>query len=390
MLSLSAEKSKQYKEFVFRRVINISLVILFFLISSNRLFPIPIDKVTLPFFIAAVLLVAGGTFSLLKTEFLSLIIFMISCMLSIAANITSFSPIIVFPALGLLFGFVVSKNVRTLLLLYQSLLIHIILGIVLWVASYTQGMNDYVSSMGAKGLPFLHEAKGFTATVQTFGTLCISWLLLYELKKKETGIGRWDKFFYNIVTIAILITFNRATYLAYFAYLFFTHKKLLIFYCLLLSVFVIYFIDSIMLLFLNVTSLDARSDLLEGFEKSYLDSHSILIWLFGRGNNSIPANILQNVTIYYRSDIENGHAMLLHTYGLFGYVLYITGSLYFTISTFLKRRDYFFTCFCILYLVLLPYITQEYMSTTLYIFLCVIFFRGKQLKSRYSIKDSLN
>lgn len=384
MLLLSADKSRQYKELVFKKLVNISLVILFFLISANRLFPIPIDKITLPLFISAVLLITGSTFSLLKTEFFSLIIFMIVCFLSIAANIVSFSPIIVFPALGLVFSFTVSKSERILLLLYQSLIIHIVLGIILWISSYTQGINDYVSSMGAKGLPFLHEAKGFTATVQTFGTLCISWLLLYQIKKQEKSTNAWDKLFYNIVSFAILITFNRATYLAYFVYLFFTHRKLLIFYCILLSVFVIYFIDSILLLFFNVTSLDARSDLLEGFEKSYVQSNSILIWLFGRGNNSVPANILQNVTFYYRSDIENGHAMLLHTYGLLGYIIYIIGCLYFIITTFLKRRDYFFACFSTLYLIFLPYITQEYMSTTLYIFLCVIFFRGKQLKTQYS------
>jgi len=111
--------------------------------------------------------------------------------------------------------------------------------------------------------------------------------------------------------------------------------------------------------------------LLEGFKISYVRSNSWIVYLFGKGNNQISDAIAKRVKWTTRTDIENGYAMLLHTYGIVGLLTYITLCLSF-IFMFLKRKRIKEACFLFFYFFVTQYITQEFVSATFYMFLAVM------------------
>jgi len=158
---------------------------------------------------------------------------------------------IFFPAIGFCFSVIISKN-KSLLLhaLYYALLIHIILGIILVILAFL-GIADFYVSTGVKGFAFLYSAHGLTATVQTYGTLCITWLLLYILRKKIGINTSIDRIFFLINIVAVILTFNRSTYLFWMLILFFEFPAFFWSIAVVLTALLIYFWNVIMLFILS-------------------------------------------------------------------------------------------------------------------------------------------
>jgi hypothetical protein len=350
-------------------ITNLLLIIVFFFCTVNSLTSVPIDKLLLcfcPFLIASI----NPEKSLFTPrEFFVIIVITVVAVLSSILNLVIF-PMIFFPVIGLCFAFIVSKN-KFLLIhsLYYALIIHIILGIILVILAFL-GVGNFFVSTDVKGFD-LYSAHGLTATVQTFGTLCIAWLMLYLLRKKIGINHKADHLFFIINTIGIILTFNRSTYLFWLCILFLEFPILFWSMAIIMIAVIIKFWNVISLFVFSSASIDARSQLLEGFRISYLRSNSIKVYLFGRGNNQISESIAKTVKWTTRTDLENGYAMLLHTYGIVGLLCYLVLAFYFIIM-FLKRRRIKEAAFLFFYFFLTQYITQEFVSVTFYIFLAVM------------------
>ncbi|HEY6976142.1 MAG TPA: hypothetical protein VH396_07620 [Chitinophagaceae bacterium] len=262
-------------------------------------------------------------------------------------------------------------------------MINIIFGLIFDVLALA-GLTDQHVSPVVKGFTFLYSPRGFTATVQTYGTLCITWLLLYQLRK-ELGMTNYiDKVFFIINTIAILASFNRSTLIFWMVILFFKHRKLFFAIIFFLCILMIKLWNEIITFTTSASSLIARSQLLQGFNLSFIESHSILVYLFGRGSNQYPPEIVKRVRWFNRSDIENGYAMLLHSYGSIGLLVYITLCFSF-IFQFIKIRRWAEAVILFYFFFLTQYFTQEFVSVTFDLFLAVMFLTyniySRQLKS---------
>jgi hypothetical protein len=246
-----------------------------------------------------------------------------------------------------------------------------VLGIFFLILAFSGTPNHFVYSLVGKGFGIYSE-RGFTATVQTFGTLCLTWLLIYFLRR-DLGMNSFiDKIFFGINCLAILGTLNRNSFLFWMIIIFFKEKKLFVTVLVCLGLFLIKFWEQITSFLLVTSSIKARFELLQGFDISFMQSHSLKVYLFGRGTNELTPEVLAQVKWRDITTIENGYAMLLHTFGFVGLALYVSASLY-LIFMFIKIRKWAEACILMYFFFITPYFTQEFVSITFYFFLSVIF-----------------
>jgi hypothetical protein len=353
-------------------IINVFLIIVLLFCTINTLTSVPIDKFLMCLCSFIIALINPDKILFSSRELLVVMLFTGTAVLSSVMNLIIF-PMIFFPITGLCFAIILSRYKTTVLVsLYYALFIHIIIGIILLILAIL-GFTNFDVSTGAKGFASLYATHGFTSTVQTYGTLCISWLMLYILRKKmglNTGI---DKFFFLIANLAILLTFNRSTYLFWLIVLFFEFHFLFWSIAVLVGAILIRFWNIITSFILSTSSIVSRFQLLEGFKISYLQSHSIKVYLFGRGTNQISEDIAKRVKWTTRTDLENGYTMLLHSYGIIGLSIYIAVCFYF-IFMFLKIKRFKEAFFLFFYFFITQYITQEFVATTFYMFLAIMLF----------------
>jgi len=357
------------------------LVLAVFFCTTNKLVGFPLDKLFF-FLILGTIAVSRPRDSMFTSgEFLMIMSLFTLAALSTAVNLT-FSPMIFFPTLGVAFALLVRRHPRMLIsALYYALALHMIFAIIFVVMAFAGVETNFVWSLREKGLPFVFAARGFTPTVQTFGTLCILWLIIYLLRRQFYPQTFMDKCLFLINTLAILITLNRSTYVFWMIIVFFRVRKLFWLIIIFLIGFVIRFWEAIIGFLGNKGSLEARSELLEGFNLSFWGSNSILVYIFGKGTNQLPPDILAKVKWDYRTDIENGYAMLLHTYGFLGLIFYISLSVFF-IFQFVKMKKWAEVAILFYFFFVSPYFTQEFVSTSFYLFLSVMilihdFYAGK-------------
>ncbi|WP_143075861.1 hypothetical protein [Parafilimonas terrae] len=303
-------------------------------------------------------------------EFLVIILFTIIAVTSSVANLC-FYYIIFFPIIGLSFSIILSQYKNMVLFsLYYALFLHIVIGIVILVLAF-MGFTKLNVSEGAKGIASLYSTHGFTSTVQTYGTLCITWLLLYLLRKKLGLNTIIDRLFFFITTLAILLTFNRSTYLFWVILLFFEFPRMFWSIAILMGAILVKFWTNITSFILSSSTIEARFQLLQGFNISYMQSGSLKVYLFGRGTNQISQEVANKVKWSTRLDLENGYTMLLHSYGLIGLCAYLFVCFYF-IFLFLKINRFKEAFFLFFYFFVTQYITQEFVATTFYMFLAVM------------------
>lgn len=347
------------------------MVVLLFFCTTNVLFGFALDKIMMFLVSAGILLLNPENKIFTSKElFLILSIFVIpfiSCIVNVV-----FFPMIFFPVIGIVFSITSSRYAHMVLnAMYYAILIHMLLGLYFVILAFAGFPNPYVYSLGGKGFHFLYSERGFTATVQTFGTICLTWLLIYFLRR-ELGLNTAiDKMFFIINCIAILASLNRSTYLFWMIIIFLKERKLFIAIIALLGVFLIKFWSQIISFITVASSITARSELLQGFKLSFLQSYSMKVYLFGKGTNELPKEIVAKVKWNARSDIENGYAMLLHTYGSLGLFFYIITGIY-LLSRFVRLRKWSETFILFYFLYVTPYFTQEFVSVTFYLFLAVI------------------
>jgi hypothetical protein len=299
----------------------------------------------------------------------SLLIVVVAMLFTFFANSLSLSLLLIFPLVGLLFTILLVGRAENEQSLYNGLWWHILIGLLLVIYSYINPdtfLDDYVHYMFDKGMPFLHASMGFTPTVQTFGTLCLAWLLLYVHKRSRETITKADRFMFVIAIIGAFVTFNRNTFVLFILLTFFHFKKF--FYVFLLTVVtgVIYYFEVIESLVLNVSTLNSRIDGLEGFQNSYIKSNSWIVYLFGRGDNNV-----WDTRYTDNSLIENGIASLLHSFGIVGFVVYgIIGGI--LVCLLLANRKWFLSVFLFYVLFIQQVFTTELFNGTFYIMVAAI------------------
>lgn len=290
-------------------------------------------------------------------------------LISYVLNLPMSSLIIFFPIIGLAFVILLGEEEGFLDLIYWALFIHIALGILFVVSSYVVGMNPFVHPMYDKGLPFLHAAKGFTTTVQTYGTLIIAWFLIYYWKKDESKATVVDLFAYGVVLLGLVLTFNRNSLLIYYIILFFKHKRIFWLSVIAGMGLFIYFFEFINKLIFNLTTLTSRSDLLQAFRIAFFEQTDWLGYLIGHGNNIVDESIAKG-TYYSTGYIENGTSVLLYTYGFVGYFFYLVSVFAFSVMFWMKGKVFYAAMLFYIFIVAQQF-THEFYSSTIYILLAV-------------------
>ena len=326
---------------------------------------IPIDKVLILAFIGFILFISFFQIQIHLLQLTILFYWLFLAVFSSLYNFT-FNPMIFFPVVGLFFVFVIAK-VDWIENFHKVLFFYIFLSFCFGIMAYVVGPNMTVTSLSSKGIPFLLPFKGFTTTVQTFGTICLLWIIInFEIGKKKFGIN------FFIVLMSLILTFNRSSYLFLFFVLAVYNRKFLWVSAGFFLVVLILFFEQITYFFFNLSSLQSREELLQGFYLSYWNDNTFVGYLLGKANNYYAPEIVSQVKWDHRSDIENGYAFLLHTYGFLGLFGYVLCSLLLLIYSLFLKHSYRLTIVLILYLFMTQYFTQEFVTNIFYLFIAAV------------------
>lgn len=346
------------------------LIFLVFLVSSSKLISLPLDKIALLGLLA--LLLFHQVFQ--KRNISSQLLISISGLtayffLPYLLNLPDSSLIIFFPVLGLFFAGLTTRELGFLDIIYWGIFLHVVLGIFFVFSSYFFGMNSYIHPMYDKGLPFLHAAKGFTTTVQSYGTLLISWFLIYYWKKENGQSSKLDSLAYWVTILGLILTFNRNTFVIFYVILFFKHRKIFMLTVVFAALFYIYYFEFINKLVFNINTLNSRADLLQAFRISFFENSGWKEYLFGHGNNIVD-DVIARTTIYRTGYIENGTSMLLYTYGFTGYLAYLITVFLFSVMLFIRTKVFYAAMFFYIFIIAQQF-THEFYATTLYLMISV-------------------
>lgn len=379
------ESSKVFTLWVINKLVKAGLILVLFLTSCTRLIGFQLDKALMVLFVGVLFfhfLFVRKKIPL--NSFFVLVLGFCLVMLSYLVNLPMSSLIVFFPIIGLLFVILVGEEKKFLDMVYWALFIHIVIGILFVISSYTVGINSNVHPMYDKGLPFLHAAKGFTTTVQAFGTLIICWFLIYYWKKEQSKLTLVDKIAYLLVLLGLFLTFNRNSLLIFYIILFFKHKRIFWMSVLIGIGFFLYYFEFINKLIFNLSTLSSRADLLEAFRIAFFEQTDWLGYMIGHGNNMVDESIAKG-TYYKTGYIENGTSVLLYTYGFVGYFFYLVTIMVFSVMFFLKGKLFYSVMFFYIFIIAQQF-THEFYSTTIYILLSVFLLIFKQ----YTPSESKN
>lgn len=350
----------------------VAVVGMVFLATCSKLISLPLDKVAMVGVLLLLMLhqVFKGK-AITRSVLIPLLVMAGYILVSYLLNLPESSLIIFFPVIGLFFSVSVGEETDFLDIIYWALFLHILLGILFVFSSYFIGINSFVHPMYDKGLPFLHAAKGFTTTVQSFGTLLISWFLIYYWKKETRQTGKMDGLLFWVSILGLILTFNRNTLVIFYLILFFQHRKIFFTTVFIACLFYLYYFDFINKLLFNVSTLSSRADLLQAFRIAFFDLSSWKEYLIGHGNNMVN-DVIASKTIYKTGYIENGTSVLLYTYGFIGYVAYLLSVIFFSVLLFLRNRVFYASMFFYIFIIAQQF-THEFYATTLYLMIGVFF-----------------
>ncbi|WP_339700594.1 hypothetical protein [Algoriphagus aquimarinus] len=347
-----------------------SLILFVFLISCSKLISLPLDKAAMLGVIALLLFHQVFLSKTFSARLLFPIIGLASYfLLPYLLNLPDSSLIIFFPVLGLFFAGLAAEEEEFLDILYWGLFVHICVGILFVFSSYLIGLNSHVHPMYDKGLPFLHAAKGFTTTVQSYGTLLISWFLIYYWKKEKGETGKLESLAFWVAILGLILTFNRNTFVIFYLILFFKHRKIFILTVVFAALFYIYYFEFINKLVFNVNTLNSRADLLQAFRISFFEQSGWKEYLIGHGNNMVD-DVIVRTTMYRTGYIENGTSMLLYTYGFIGYLAYLVAVMIMSVMFFMRDKVFYAAMFFYIFIIAQQF-THEFYATTLYLMISV-------------------
>lgn len=325
---------------------------------------LPIDKVVIVTFIGFLLFVSLFQ---IKIHYLNLAILFSWFFLALFSSLYNFTfkPMIFFPVVGIFFVFVIVK-VDWIHTFHKVLFLYILISFCFGIMAYIAGPNFTVTSLTSKGIPFLLPFKGLTTTVQTFGTICLLWIIInFEIGKRKFGVD------FFIVLMSLTLTFNRSSYLFLFFVLAIYNRTFLWFSAVFFIALLTAFFEQITAFFFNMSSLQSREELLQGFYLSFWNDNTFIGYLLGKGNNYYAPEIVSQVKWDHRSDIENGYALLLHTYGfagLFGYFICTSLLLFYSLII----QSYKLAIIMALYFFMTQYFTQEFVTNIFYLFTAAV------------------
>lgn len=334
--------------------------LLVLLISVNK--PFPFDKLCILPLIVHLLTV--DRIRIGKNE--TILITSLFCLglISFFLNFPEGSIQIFYPIFFLLGALLCSRSKPDILGLRKLLTINIIVGIIAVVLAFCGIENEFSFSLKEKGLPFIYAPFGLSPTQQVYGTFCALniWISL-EYKKL-------DWMFY-IALMALLLTLNRCSLLFLGILLFIYKKRVFAFLTILGAIVLFYFWKIISSVMFSTETLVSRNVLRKGVQLSYWHSNDWLIYYFGRGNSETTQGIALQ-TYWGRSYIENGTDFILHCYGLVGLVVILSSVLLFLYWLY-KNRFYDFAFLSLFYLILEPQFTHEFLASSFFFFLVILF-----------------
>lgn len=353
----------------------------FFSMTLNRGFFAPIDKIILFASIPAFAFLYKDQIKLSSKEWLSMmVVFIITCT-AILFNVSLFDPVIITPMVGLFFALMFpyfQTNIKTV---YYGLGAYVALSMLLVVLSYKFNLLYYVRPLYDKGLPNFNAPMAFSPTVQVVCTFCNICIFIYlkEYSKNISSISTIDKGIFYICVFCIIISFSRSSQIALLLLLAYHYKRL----------FIVFFVGGLLaLLFINfddlngailaTNTIESRMKFMDGFIYAFFYIGTWTGQVFGFGSFKMTDFIISqtnSLNLY----IENGTLGLLHCFGFIGMFFY-----YFLIIRFiaaLNWKDYLTSLMAILYLLLIPQSTHEFLSVSFYVFLAVLFYYNHENKS---------
>lgn len=300
--------------------------ILWTLFSINQ--PIPIDKLCV-FLITSLYYKKCDIYKRSKILILYFIFFL-TILTSFIIN--NNGNILIFFPLFFTFCAVIASHAKiSYKLIQNSLLLNIYSGIILAIISTI--INKELAgtlSLIEKGLPFIYAPVGYCPTLQVYGSLCVTWILLaFEFNQKKS-------YNFYIIFFCALITLNRAT-IIFLVIILFTYKTKKTFLTCLVILCILLSQDYITEMFLSSSTLNSREELRVGAEISYWNSKDIITYLIGKGSH-LTTEAIANKTLWGRQYIENGLDFILHSYGIIGFIIYNVLIIYLIIKSILNKK----------------------------------------------------
>jgi len=343
-----------------------------FFSAVNTLGPVPIDKV-LFFFVALLGFIRFGLEKVTATFFtVALVIYITTFFINTTSEEVSL--LVFFPFAGFLFIYY-GLRFFSLSSLYYSLFFHFIIALALLISGYITHGNLYVHFLYDKGLPFLAAPMGLTSTTQTFGTICMAWLILFYTRWQLGIHKRYEWIMLAFVFCLILSTFNRMTYVTLLVFFFIHKPKAILAIGISLAALIAFFADIIISIVGASGTVMSRFKYLSHYTDAILTGTPIQI-LFGHSNHKIFDPLL--LKIRNQPIIENGIFSLLFTYGFIFLLFLIAGLILYVVSS--KSGDQLKSrLFAAYFIFPAQILTTEYFSSSFYLFLLTVILSYKIL-----------
>lgn len=347
----------------------VTSVILFF-ITCNTLINFPLDKFFMLVFDLYCIYKFRLNYKLLFLISLSFVLLSIVLVINIFMGGEKISFIVYFPLIGVLFIYFMNRY-YSLDDFEKPLFFHIFCATIWLVRGYVTRGDAHIHFLYDKGLPFLAAPMGFTSTVQTFGTLLLSYIILLFNSKKINKVK------ISISILLLIMTFNRASYGNILIYSLINIPQLLFFICIFVVIFFILKPDIMGSLLGTFGTIKSRIEALL-IANSVILKSNIFKFCMGNSNTIISGN--EEISV-----IENGIMQLLYTYGVLFYFIFV--AFFMVWLCFMKDNFKFKSKLYITYIVVFAQIfTHEYYSTTLYIILSILFLTSNTNKESHNKK----
>lgn len=344
------------------RIVKVLFYIFNVLLTFN-IFILPFDKIILPIYIIFLLYIRK--FKVPRGQLIIGFSLLLYVSIISGLNIGHSNILILYPILFLFAAILACENEElTFSCIQKSLLVNIIIGGIFAMLAFVGYENKYSLSLLTKGVPYLYAPQGFLPTLQTYGTCCISWLIISFTERKS------NKWLMLLVVFLLCSTLNRASLIFLVLLTAIYYKRIFISLSLFAIAVILYFLDFFMMILFSTSTIDSRKDLRVGTELSYWKSDDILVYLFGRANHQTSERIAMQ-TLWERTYIENGFDFIIHTYGILGFLLYVFLTGYFILYLFQKKL-YSLSVISLFYYYFVQFITNEFLSASFYFFTLII------------------
>ena len=293
---------------------------------------------------------------------------LVMCLLGFI-NSSNPNVLIIYPLLFIFLSILTANKEQDFSLLSLPIKLNIIYGLLsmalAMIGIHTSGC---INQLG-RGFVFIPGPLGFGSTIQVFGTLCISLILILIATKQSRSPWMY------VACFAIIVSLNRASIIFLYLILLLYRPKTALIIAIGMMV-VIMIVEPIQDFLFSASTLNSRQELRQGAQLSYWSSHDPLIILFGKGTH-LTSDSIAYKTIWERRYIENGIDFLFHSYGCVGFVLYLGFIGYVCIRT-LKIKAWRLCIMALYYLTIVQTLTNEFLSSSFCFFMSTILMLAKR------------